>query len=174
MRFGREPTNLTLEAENIVSAVYSDLRRFAAVVADLDVDPDDLVQDALVATLRRTSLETLDNPLAYLKRAVVNHSVSHRRRSARWKGLVPKLAVGNNYHDHYPSDLAALAELSATDRAALYLAEIDGYTHQEIGQMLKLSASAVSKRVSRARQKLRDEITASDGPQSHHTARIWV
>ena len=99
-RFGRKRTNLNQQAETVLSAVYPDLRRFAAVVADLDVDPDDLVQDALVAVLKKTSLERLDDPLAYLKRVVVNLSASNRRRAAVWKNLLPRAAS--------PSDLSLI------------------------------------------------------------------
>ncbi len=43
----------------IFADLYPKLRRFAAVVADLDMEPDDLVQDALAATLRRHDLSEL-------------------------------------------------------------------------------------------------------------------
>ena len=35
----------------MVLALYPALRRFAAMTAPLEMDPDDLVQDALAATL---------------------------------------------------------------------------------------------------------------------------
>ena len=46
--------------------LYVELRRFAAFVADSDIEPDDLVQDALLATLKRYELSELENPAAYL------------------------------------------------------------------------------------------------------------
>ena len=45
-------------------ALYPVLRRFAGVVADIDMDPDDLVQDALAKTLDRRSMSDLENPQA--------------------------------------------------------------------------------------------------------------
>ncbi len=158
MRFGQNRSNLNRASEKIVFAIYPDLRKFAAVVADLDVDPDDLVQDALVAVLKSTSFDRLDNPLAYMKRVVVNLATSNRRRQARWKALRPKAVSPVDYHDEYPSDVGSLAGLGAVDKAALYLAEVDGYSHHEISEMLAISVPAVSKRLSRARRKLREEM----------------
>ena len=58
----------------IFEEIYPKLRAFAAIVADLDMDPDDLVQDALVATLTRHKLEDLDQPAAYLKLSLIHIS----------------------------------------------------------------------------------------------------
>ena len=45
------------DAESRIFAdLYPSLRRFAAVVGSVDIDPDDLVQDALVRALRRGPL----------------------------------------------------------------------------------------------------------------------
>ncbi len=52
--------------------LYPTLRRFTAMVADLDMDPDDLVQEALAATLQLHRLSELDQPAAYLKRTIVS------------------------------------------------------------------------------------------------------
>jgi len=159
MRFGRSRAKLDSDTEQIIVSIYPDLRKFAAVVADLDVDPDDLVQDALVSVLKSAQLPNVNNPLAYMKRAVVNRAMSNRRWAARRKEHFLNETGPSAYNDQYPSDLAALAALSAQDRAIVYLAELDGYKHEEIGWMLNLSVSAVSQRLSRARRKLRDDLT---------------
>lgn len=159
MRYSRDRAARTGEAERIIVAIYPDLRKFAAVVADLDVDPDDLVQDTLVSVLKSANLTQVSKPLAYMKRAIVNRAMSNRRTAARRRNWLPPLAEASAYNDRYPSDLAALAALSAEDRAIVYLAEVDGYKHEEIGSMLNLTESVVSQRLSRARRRLRKDLT---------------
>ncbi len=64
-------TLLDAEAE-LFKKLYPPLRRFAAVVTPVEVEPDDLLQEAVTRALRRGSLTELDNPGAYLRRAMVN------------------------------------------------------------------------------------------------------
>ncbi len=135
--------------------LYVKLRRFAAVVADMDMDPDDLVQDALAAALRRHDLSELDHPAAYLKQAIVRSVSNQRRRAGRFRDLLPKLATPDKTSDQYPSDLAILDELKALDRAIVYLADVEGLSHELIAAELGLTPAAVRKRASRARKQLR-------------------
>lgn len=51
-----------LEEWRILDDLYPALRRFAAVAAPADLEPDDLVQEALVKVLKRRSLSDLDHP----------------------------------------------------------------------------------------------------------------
>ena len=55
----------------IVDQLYPSLHRFSAVVAPSDLEPDDLLQEALVAVLRRHRLSALDHPAAYLRKAIL-------------------------------------------------------------------------------------------------------
>ena len=136
--------------------LYPMLRRFAAVVADLDMDPDDLVQDALAATLKRHELTEISQPGAYLKQAIMHAVTSQRRRAARFRRLSPRLRTDTETADHYPSDLALLDALSPTDRAVIFLSDVEGLPGAAIAEELGLTHSAVRKRVSRSRKQLRD------------------
>ena len=139
----------------IFDALYPSLRRFAAVVADLDVDPDDLVQDAVLAVLERQNLGEIDNPQAYLKRAIVNLSANRRRRAGLWRSLIPRLREAEQTEDSYPSDLGLLDELDPLDRAIVFLSDVEGLGHRAIAAQLGLSDSATRKRASRARTQIR-------------------
>ena len=139
----------------ILDELYPQLRRFAAVLADRDVDPDDLVQDALLATLRRHELHELDNPAAYLKRAMINTVASDRRRKGRWRNLIPRLVTDSQTNDHYPSDLDELDALAPLDRAVLFLVDVERLPHHLAAAELGLTSSAVRKRASRARSQMR-------------------
>ena len=69
--------------EATFAGLYPRLRRLAAVAAPLEVDPDDLVQDALVRVLRRGPLADLDDPGAYLAKVIVNLASNSRRGLGR-------------------------------------------------------------------------------------------
>lgn len=148
---GQEPQ----DSQAVFEEIYPALRRFAAVVADLDIDPDDLVQEALASTLRRHDLSEIQQPLAYLKRAVVNSVSDHRRGAVRRKRFLPKLGDDTATRDSYPSDLAILDALAPQDRAIIYMADVEGQPHAVIAEQLGLTSGAVRKRASRARSQLR-------------------
>lgn len=145
----------------LFEALYPQLRRFAAVVADLDVDPDDLVQDALCSALRRHDLSELDNPAAYLKRAMVNAVASDRRRKGTLKRLLPRLAADAQTEDRYPSDLSDLDALDPLDRAVLFMVDVEGVAHEAVATELGLTNAAVRKRASRARARMRASLRPS-------------
>ena len=142
----------------LLEHLYPQLRRFAAVIADSDVDPDELVQDALVATLRRHELSELESPAAYLKRAMVNAVASDRRRKGRWRSLLPRVVSDSQSSDHYPSDLGELDALAPLDRAVLFLVDVERLPHDVAATQLGLTHSAVRKRASRARSQLRSAL----------------
>jgi RNA polymerase sigma-70 factor (ECF subfamily) len=152
---GPEPKPASADGYQVFEALYPKLRRFAAVVADLDTDPDDLVQDALAATLQRLELADLGAPSAYLKQAILNASANHRRRRAIHRRRLPRLARPAATTDHYPSDLSMLDVLDPIDRAVVFLADVERLPHAVIALELGLTPGAVRKRVSRSRGTLR-------------------
>ena len=149
--------------EEIFRPLYPSLRRFAAVVAPSDVEPEDLLQDALVATLRRHRFAHLIDPSSYLRKVMVNLASNHRRRSAtRWKAMHLLAASIPDGKVTYPSDLSELDWLSPLQRAVLYLSEVEGYRFAEIAEMVGCSEPAARMSASRARRRLR-EAMAGEG-----------
>jgi RNA polymerase sigma-70 factor (ECF subfamily) len=141
---------------HLIDGMYPALRRFAAVTAPSDLDPDDLLQEALVMVLRKGKLSELDHPAAYLRRTIINTAAGHyrrmgRRREAlrRYTASVPAVTTPD-----YPSDLTELLLLAPKERATLFLHEVEGYPFNEIARMLGCSEAAAKKRASRARRRL--------------------
>lgn len=150
----RNPTAAIAAESAIFGEVYPRLRRFAAVVAPIEVDPDDVVQDALERTLRKRTLASLESPHSYLCRVILNLSSNHRRRLALRRRTLPRLAVEDHHLPSYPSDVEVLMQLGARDRAILYLSELEGYTYGEIAGLLGISEAAAAKAAKRARDRL--------------------
>ncbi len=143
------------EDARLFAEMYRPLRRFAAVVGPIEVEPDDLLQEAVVRVLRRGHLSELNNPAAYLRRTMVNLASNHRRHFAVHRRALEQLKAGETTtRDDYPSDLAELGRLAPSDRAALYLSDVEGYRFAEIAGMLGCSEAAARKRALRARHRL--------------------
>jgi DNA-directed RNA polymerase specialized sigma24 family protein len=151
---------------DVFVALYPGLRRFAACVGPIEVEPDDLVQEALVRVLERQSLGELDSPGAYLRRTISNLASNHRRRFGTLRTALVRLNGSARVAvvDEYPSDLAELWTLSPKLRAALYLSVVEGYDYDDIGELLGCSAATARRRVSRARSRLRKSLAAEVRP----------
>lgn len=59
---------------------------------------------------------------------------------------------------------AALARLNAQDRACLLLRVVQGFSAAEVGQIVDATPDAVTKRLSRAKQRLRTLYLAHEAP----------
>lgn len=141
----------------LFAAIYPALRRFAAVVAPLDLDPDDLVQEAVTRALRLGPLHGLDRPEAYLRRTMVNLTANHNRTRGRERRANVRIAsaTADEPGAAYPSDLADLDRLDPADRAAVYLADVERLPLALVADALSTNAPAARARVSRARRRLR-------------------
>lgn len=140
------------------AGMYRDLRRFAAAVAPPDVDPDDLVQEALARTLRRGPFSMLEDPASYLRTAILNLARNHHRDTARRTLLGRRVAEDTVTTDVYPSDFVDLSRLTVDQRAVLYLRHVDGLPVPAIAELLGISEQAVRARSSRAIKTLRIEL----------------
>jgi DNA-directed RNA polymerase specialized sigma24 family protein len=140
----------------LFSEVYPALRRFASAVRPVGVDADDLVQEAVARTLAARSFSDLDDPLAYLRAAVLRVAINSRRSKRRSDARVA--AVGapvDGRVDDYPSDLADLWRVSAKARAVLFLTVIEVCSYREAAEMIGCSEAAARQMASRALRQLR-------------------
>jgi RNA polymerase sigma-70 factor (ECF subfamily) len=157
----------TIDAEDraLAERLYRPLQRFAAVVAPVGVEGDDLVQEALVRVLRRRRLASIEHPTAYLKKTIVRLASNQRRSQAIGSRALDRWAASRRGEelDEYPSDLVDLMELTPDERAVLYLAEVEGFHFDEIARMLGCSPAAARKRASRGRKRLRAVVTTEAG-----------
>jgi RNA polymerase sigma-70 factor (ECF subfamily) len=93
-----------------------------------------------------------------------------RRKDAGWMGLDdgPELAAPRS-HPHERLDLeAALTQLSPGYRTVVVLHDVEGYTHEEIGERLGISVNTSKSQLSRGRRALRSLLA----PEAGHEARV--
>lgn len=151
-----------MDDDELFRALYPALRRFAAAVGPIESDPDDLVHDALVRVLRHGPLARLDDPLAYLRRTILNLAADRRRGLGRLRRALGRIerqgsaAAG----EQYPSDLHDLLALPPEVRAVLWLADVEGRSFDDIARTLGCSVTAARSRASRGRRDLRVALAA--------------
>lgn len=94
----------------LFSEIYPSLRRFAAAISTTSTDPDDLLQEAIVRTLRRGPISDLKDPVPYLRRAVLNLARNQSRDSLRQGNVLKRFRLDSVHLDDYPSSLQPKSE----------------------------------------------------------------
>ena len=135
-------------------ALYPHLHRVACVAAPADVDPDDLVQDALVKYLQLPDPNHVRSPRAFLTATVVNLASNHRRSWSRQRTALARLGRPAAAHNEFPSDLAELYELPPRERAVLYLHHVDGLPYEQVADFVGCTPAAARKAAERGRNRL--------------------
>jgi RNA polymerase sigma-70 factor (ECF subfamily) len=157
---GRGPkSDPATDDSSLFRSLYPSLRQFAAVTGSVDVDADDLVQEAVARTLRSHRLVDLDDAGAYLRRAIVNLAANRRRSMARWRRAIARLdRIEEGQRAAYPTDLADLLRLEPEARALLFMVEVEGHSYAEASSVLGISEEAARTRAARARRRLRADL----------------
>jgi RNA polymerase sigma factor (sigma-70 family) len=138
--------------------LYPSLRGFAGVIRPAGWDPDDLVQEALARTLARRSLDSIDNPAAYLRTVMVRVASNATRTWRRAFVRDARVAPRDESVDRYPSDIADLQRVPVRARAVLFLTVIDGLTYRDAARLVGCSEEAARAMASRALKQLRSDL----------------
>lgn len=136
---------------------------------------DDVLQETSIEVIRK--IDTVRDDVAFagwVKRIAVNKCLGHLRSA--WHRLaaattIPEDGAEEVWHGDDGQDAAsmdggldaerALALLTPMARAVVWLYDVEGYTHQEIGEMMGKTTSFSKSQLSRAHQSLRDLLGAT-------------
>lgn len=154
------------------AAAFADLyrsnyRRVYALTLRLTADPgraEELTQDAFINAWRRLGDFRGDAQFStWLHRIAVNTAISHQRRHGPWLAwLRDNPASLPDVSDPRPADglaldlESAIARLPERARQVFVLVDVEGYTHEEAGQMLKMAIGTSKAHLFRARALLRE------------------
>lgn len=165
-------TDEDVDDPEVFAAAYGRLRRFASVVrSQPDVDPDDLVQEALARTLAAGGLARLQDPERYLRTVICRLAYEEDRRRRRWARAVPKLTVGDGFHDAMGLPVSVLLErLGPQDRALLFLVEVEGLPVREAAGLAGVRETAARMRLTRARRRARALLSDHGGEDDDATS----
>ena len=136
-------------------------------------DALEVVNDAFIKVFNNINTYNTDKPFkAWLRTIVVNTAIDRRRKELKYMAntdLDNAVAVGTNAHVienlNAQDILKLMKQLPHIQLTIFNMYEIDGYNHDEIGEILNLPASSSRVYLSRAKDKLRQLITTET--QSH-------
>lgn len=148
--------------------VHEALVRYCSSHAFGIVDAGDLVQETVLATMKKFhSIQDRNKLLPYMI-AVANNIVKGLMRRRKFNGEISESAW-RNLESRVPDpdrrhDIRYLYEVLGTlplhEKEAVILFEISGFSMREIGDIQGVTEGAVRVRVHRARQKLREAFAA--------------
>jgi RNA polymerase sigma-70 factor, ECF subfamily len=123
-------------------------------------DADDIVQEAFLR-LFQTDVPSDNEALRrYVFRIAGNLIADRWRRKVRDERQAHEAVDGREPQAHDIDVARTFAELKPRERALLWLAYVEGGTHADIAESLRLARGSVKVLLSRARARLRDLLTA--------------
>lgn len=165
--------------EQFVDLHVEDLLRTAAVITWDDDEAEDLVQECLLQVARRWHrVRTMQAPLAYARRVLVNLAIDGRRRRARRRSELHE-SRGRPYSEPHaePLDvdaaaafdtlgdraelLEAFGQLSPQQRTVLMLRYYHDLSEAQVAELLGCSAGTVKSSASRGLARLREILKSS-------------
>jgi len=124
----------------------------------------EIVNDGFMKVFKKLDQhETESSFKAWLRRIIINSAIDHYRREVKHyhrteleKQLVPGTASNSALDDlSYAELIGMIQQLSPGYRAVFNLHVIDGFTHQEIGEILGISEGTSKSNLMKARENLK-------------------
>jgi RNA polymerase sigma-70 factor (ECF subfamily) len=154
------------ESGELFARLYPELRRFAGVIRPVGMEADDLVQEAVARTLATRPLASVDNPLAYLRTAMVHIAANAARSTGRANRRNARTAEVESSVDPYPSDVGDLMRVPVRARAVLYVTVIDCASYRDAAAVVGCSEEAARALASRALRDLRGHVRSELGSEA--------
>lgn len=150
--------------DELLLPLYEPLqRRLLMIVRDTELARD-LTQDAYANAWRAWHTFDGREPRAWLFRIGTRLALNHLRRGRVWQRIQAAVRQQPAFRPDVQLEVwEALGRLRPTERTALLLHTIDGYTYEEIGTMMGMKPGTVGSHISRASQRLRAHLGEPDG-----------
>ena len=140
------------------TAVYS----LALRITSSNADAEDITQDTFIEVFKKLEQYRGDAPFwGWLRRIAVNTTLMKLRRDKNAPISLeeiedqPEILIQTDRAANMHDLEKVLNKLSVTARAVVWLHDIEGYTHEEIGIMMDKTSSFSKSQLSRAYDKLR-------------------
>jgi RNA polymerase sigma-70 factor, ECF subfamily len=168
----------TMTAAAAFRAHAGSVARFARRMGVGSADLDDLVQEVFLAAHARGGYrDGAASERSWYLRLAWYAVTSHRRRARRapqsLDAVEPAIDAGQHRTIEARERLArvavALDTLSPHHRAALVLADIEGYSSEEIGATLEIPVGTVHSRLHHARRRFAEALRCDETPRSTAT-----
>lgn len=148
--------------------------------ADEDVAME-IINDSFMKVLDKINEFDLTRPFrSWYCRILINSAIDNYRRNAKHSShlQLSEIEATEEQGPGIEADISAgdiiylFSRLPENYRVTFNLFEIEGYTHDEIGQMLGITASASRSNLSRARKMLRELYTRNFSPVKRNNEAV--
>lgn len=148
----------------IYQLYYKSMYNTSLRIVSNPAEAEDIMQEAFLAAFAR--IKTYKGEVsfgAWIKRIVINKSIDHHRaRKVKFEELDENLELSEENDNIDNTDMKvllqkikkAIEKLADGYRIILSLYLLEGYDHEEIGQIMDISASSSRSQLARAKQKL--------------------
>ena len=140
------------------------LYRISKSILKNDADCEDAAQEAIAIAFSK--LHTLKNQAyakTWLMRILINECYRILKKKQKYHLIGDTADTGAHYQPHSYSDLyAAISALETRQRVIIVLYYIEGFSVAETAKILKIPAGTVKSRLSRARARLKEQLTESE------------
>jgi len=159
------------------NAHHAELRNWTGRRLNNPAESEDLMQDLFLKALRQGErFCSVQNARAWLFEVARNTLADHLRVSRHTVELPDDLVAQTEEIETVDTLTACLprvlSELSAEDREAITLCDLQGMAQAEYARQKNLTLSAAKSRIQRARQRLRDRMTTVCQVQIDVTGRV--
>jgi RNA polymerase sigma-70 factor (sigma-E family) len=161
--------DLSAFAARFESQRGSALRLAYAMTGDAGM-AEDIVAEAFARTYERWVKGKIDNPDAYVRRAVVNEVRStwrrlavRRKHAARERHVEPSTAFRADSIADADVLQRALSTLAPRERAVVVLRVVDDLSEQDVAAALGISVGTVKSYLSRGLERLRESLRENEG-----------
>ncbi|MBF6058700.1 MULTISPECIES: RNA polymerase sigma factor [Thiomicrorhabdus] len=189
MNFSKKVTGLFCDARekqrfnSALEKQYSGLYRLAFAWCHQAAVAEDLVQETLLKAIEsRKDIECLEHLNAWLCRIMHNQFLDNIRYNRRWEWVEE-----SEIDQHFCADCTetqlikqqtaerfyqALSRLPFTQREAITLADLQGFSYQEIAEITATPIGTVMSRISRGREKLKELLQQAED-QQRRVVSLW-
>ncbi|QKI88109.1 RNA polymerase sigma factor [Thiomicrorhabdus xiamenensis] len=179
MKLGSKVANLFCAARDrrefneALKKQYSSLYRLAYAWCHHPSVAQDLVQETMLKALeKREDLNSLQHLKAWLAKIMRNQFLDDMRFKKRWEWVEESEIDVHHCHECSESELIkkqrhemlyrAVARLPYDQREAIVLADLQGFSYQEIADITATPIGTVMSRISRGRQRLKELLQKQD------------
>jgi RNA polymerase sigma-70 factor (ECF subfamily) len=174
--------------EKLIRPQLPALYRYAFRLSGSRDDAEDLVQDLLIRLYeKQIAIEKLDNPQTWLLKVLYRLFVDWKRKSNRTPTLLnhdeAEEILADLPHEQFTPEQQlqqrqvqrnihlALTQLNEDYRIIILLHDVEGFTLQELQEVLETPIGTLKSRLHRGRQQLRDHF-ADDGEPFDSSRRV--
>lgn len=155
--------------KNLILPFSPKLLRFASLLLANPEDARDVVQDVFLKLwLMRDKMDSYRSPEAYSMTMVKNACLDHLRKRKNFVEHNEGFGLQNeesedtdkmiDNRDTYKSVIEMLDQLPEQQKAIIHLKDVEGYSTEEVMEIMGISANTLRVNLSRARSRLRELI----------------